>query len=91
MRQFNGPVLTQKPTQGREICTILGIRKPGPWTGQALEKVIEWQLQYPEGKKEDCELWLRDTYKDGKILADNSACSTSLESEQGPTKKAKRT
>ena len=46
--------------------------KPGPWLGKVLEKVVEWQLEHPEGTKEDCEQWLRADHLAGKISFDVS-------------------
>ncbi|KAE9409338.1 hypothetical protein BT96DRAFT_848716 [Gymnopus androsaceus JB14] len=35
---------------GQEVVSLLNA-KPGPWTGAVLARVIEWQLQYPNGFK----------------------------------------
>ena len=54
-------------TQGREVVKILEAPSAGPWTGQVLARVIEWQLEHPEGTKEDCEAWLRAEQAAGNI------------------------
>ncbi|KAJ8488681.1 hypothetical protein ONZ51_g3411 [Trametes cubensis] len=52
---------------GREVVKILEAPSAGPWTGQVLARVIEWQLEHPEGTKEDCEAWLRAEQAAGNI------------------------
>lgn len=67
--------------------------KPGAWTGQVLSRVVEWQLEHPEGTRDQCIAWLQAERAVGKIdlNADISAgkrgqdAATSLNS-----KKAKR-
>ncbi|KAF8665065.1 hypothetical protein AX16_000533 [Volvariella volvacea WC 439] len=53
---------------GREVVAALGASKPGPWTGKALSKVIEWQLENPGGTKEACREWLQGQ-KDAGLLS----------------------
>lgn len=60
------PPLTRDLMQGRELARILDT-KPGPWTGQVLSRVIEWQLNCPSGTKEECEEWLKGEHAAGKI------------------------
>ena len=49
------------------MVKLLGASKPGIWTGQVLSKVIEWQLEFPEGTKEECAQWLKAEYEAGSI------------------------
>ncbi|KAI8983356.1 hypothetical protein BD414DRAFT_515839 [Trametes punicea] len=52
---------------GREVVKVLGAASPGPWTGQVLARVVEWQLEHPDGTKEECEAWLRSEQAAGNI------------------------
>ncbi|KAI0761691.1 hypothetical protein BD413DRAFT_616900 [Trametes elegans] len=52
---------------GREVVKVLGAASPGPWTGQVLARVVEWQLEHPQGTKEECETWLRAEQAAGNI------------------------
>ncbi|KAI0358943.1 poly A polymerase C-terminal region-like protein [Trametes cingulata] len=52
---------------GREVVKTLGAASPGPWTGQVLGRVVEWQLEHPQGTKEECEAWLRAEQAAGNI------------------------
>ncbi|KAI0825228.1 hypothetical protein BC628DRAFT_1320460 [Trametes gibbosa] len=74
---------------GREVTTILGAANPGPWTGQVLARVVEWQLEHPQGTKDECEAWLR-----AEQAAGNINTSFSKRTKEGDidarTKKAKR-
>jgi tRNA nucleotidyltransferase (CCA-adding enzyme) len=76
------------------VVQTLGANKPGPWTGQVLAKVVEWQLGHPDGSKEDCKFWLKDELKAGKIAVDE--CDGSKRGTSGTDgngrggKKAKR-
>ncbi|KAK7694187.1 hypothetical protein QCA50_001367 [Cerrena zonata] len=55
---------------GREIVRIIGVPKPGPWTGQVLTQVVEWQLEHPDGTKEECETWLQAENAAGRVKTD---------------------
>ncbi|KAI0367514.1 hypothetical protein BV20DRAFT_1054794 [Pilatotrama ljubarskyi] len=74
---------------GREVVKILGAASPGPWTGQVLGRVVEWQLEHPQGTKEECEAWLR-----AEQAAGNINTSVAKRGQDGDTdakaKKAKR-
>ncbi|KAI0666245.1 hypothetical protein C8Q78DRAFT_1109269 [Trametes maxima] len=52
---------------GREVVETLGAVRPGPWTGQVLGRVIEWQLGHPQGTKEECRTWLTAEQAAGRI------------------------
>nr|GAT43620.1 tRNA nucleotidyltransferase [Mycena chlorophos] len=56
------PILT-----GHAVVSALGAAKPGAWTGQILAKVMEWQLQDPNGTAEQCTSWLREEKAAGRI------------------------
>uniref|UniRef100_A0A0W0G6N6 Poly A polymerase head domain-containing protein n=1 Tax=Moniliophthora roreri TaxID=221103 RepID=A0A0W0G6N6_MONRR len=60
---------------GREVVSILGA-KPGPWTGQVLAKVVTWQLENPQGTKDDCIAWLREERVAGNLLVGNVTSDT---------------
>ncbi|KAH9891118.1 hypothetical protein C8Q73DRAFT_651598 [Cubamyces lactineus] len=62
------PAVDAKPiVDGREVVKILEAPSAGPWTGQVLARVIEWQLEHPEGTREQCEAWLRAEQAAGNI------------------------
>jgi len=42
---------------GKELTEEFKL-KPSPFVGQLLHKEIEWQLENPEGKKEECLAYL---------------------------------
>ncbi|KAJ4485537.1 hypothetical protein J3R30DRAFT_3283391 [Lentinula aciculospora] len=62
---------------GREVVSLLGA-KAGPWTGTVLALVVRWQLEHPEGSKEECSLWLKAQHSSGNLV---------VESNQPPNKK----
>ena len=81
--------------QGREVVRVLGAARPGQWTGEALARVVEWQLAHPEGTKEAAEAWLRAEHAAGKIrIEDASGAGPSKRGKEagadGKTKKVKR-
>ncbi|GJJ13929.1 hypothetical protein Clacol_008186 [Clathrus columnatus] len=43
---------------GHDLTSLLG-RRPGPWVGDVLSKVMEWQLKNPGGNKAECESWIK--------------------------------
>lgn len=55
-------------SQGMETIKLLGI-KPGPITSALLQKVVEWQLDHPEGSKEECGQYIKAEYAAGHIVA----------------------
>ena len=78
--------------------TILSASKPGPWTGVVLDKVTEWQLDHPNGTKEECGTWLKAQQAAGKIAINlaNGGLSKALDPKdscpgngQGPSKRTK--
>ena len=71
--------------QGKEIQFLLGVKTPGPWTGEVLSKVSLWALDHPEGTKDDCASWLKEEQAAGRIVIDSSKGS----SGKPPSKKAK--
>jgi len=74
----------------------MGASKPGPWTGQVLARMIEWQLEHPNGTKDECEKWLKVEHEAGRIhveenIVSGSAGKRAKFTEGGSTtKKAKR-
>ncbi|KAF8588429.1 hypothetical protein K439DRAFT_1335219 [Ramaria rubella] len=55
---------------GREVSSLLGAKKPGPWTGRLLNHIMEWQLAHPQGTKDDCAAWLKEEVNAGRLLLD---------------------
>ncbi|TRM65648.1 hypothetical protein BD626DRAFT_485438 [Schizophyllum amplum] len=68
---------------GREVVSLLGAAKPGPWTGAVLARVVDWQLEHPEGAKDACAAWLKDEHAAGRLEVD-------LSSGEPPAKKVKK-
>ena len=54
-------------TQGRAVVEVLGAKKPGQWTGKVLSTVIDRQLEYPDGTKEQCAEWLKGEHASGRV------------------------
>ncbi|KAI0090034.1 hypothetical protein BDY19DRAFT_1003804 [Irpex rosettiformis] len=52
---------------GKVVVELLEAGKPGPWLSKVLADVVEWQLEYPDGTKDDCEQWLKAAHSAGKI------------------------
>ena len=76
--------------QGREVTKLLGAT-PGPWTGTVLARVVEWQLEHPEGTKQQCEAWLREEQAAGRINTMNATIKRGQGAgADAKTKKAKR-
>lgn len=57
---------------------MVDVEKPGPWTGVVLDKILEWQLDHPEGDKAACEEWLREECRSGRIDVQELIRSSSL-------------
>lgn len=58
----------EKPLlNGNTVGQILGVAKPGAWTGHVLARVIEWQLENPKGTVEECTAWLKAEQSSGRI------------------------
>ncbi|OBZ79815.1 CCA tRNA nucleotidyltransferase, mitochondrial [Grifola frondosa] len=60
---------------GHEVVELLGASKPGPWTGHVLARVIEWQLEHPQGTKDECEAWLAAERQAGRITVEDPPAS----------------
>jgi tRNA nucleotidyltransferase (CCA-adding enzyme) len=62
--------------------------------GQVLAKIVEWQLEHPDGGKEECKSWLKEELKEGRITFDAESRikrGTNLADESGRGgKKTKR-
>ncbi|KAI0719119.1 hypothetical protein C8T65DRAFT_636843 [Cerioporus squamosus] len=82
-------VVDAKPIlDGREVVKMLGA-SPGPWTGQVLARVVEWQLEHPEGTKQECEAWLVGEQAAGNISTSSGKRVKDVDTD-GKAKKAKR-
>lgn len=67
--------------------------RPGPWTGQVLARVIEWQLEHPDGTSSECEEWVKAEKSAGRINVEESSPPASKRGKAGnvsASKKAKR-
>lgn len=51
---------------GKEIAQLLK-EKPGKKIGIYLAKVLEWQLEFPNGAKEECIEWLQGAHSQMRI------------------------
>lgn len=47
---------------GREIMQLVGRKKGGPWLGQTINELIDWQLENPQATKEDAKEYLKKMY-----------------------------
>jgi tRNA nucleotidyltransferase (CCA-adding enzyme) len=77
--------------QGRDIVSILSMPKPGAWTGDVLAKVMEWQLDHPEGTKDECSAWLKEEHSAGRIPTDSPKSIPEKNAVEGPSSSSKRT
>lgn len=51
---------------GREVLAVMNA-EPGPWTKTVLDRVVEWQLEYPNGSKDECIKWLAEERDAGRL------------------------
>lgn len=51
---------------GTQLCAVLG-RKPGTWMKGALERVVDWQLEFPGGGREGAEGFVRGLAGGGEV------------------------
>ncbi|THU88445.1 hypothetical protein K435DRAFT_969476 [Dendrothele bispora CBS 962.96] len=51
---------------GKSVLSVIPAR-PGPWTSKVLARVMTWQLENPDGTKEQCEEWLKEEYETGRL------------------------
>ncbi|KAJ7071400.1 hypothetical protein C8F01DRAFT_1317206 [Mycena amicta] len=56
---------------GNIVLQTLGATK-GPWTGQVVDKVIQWNLENPRGTAQECIAWLQEEKAAGKISVPES-------------------
>ncbi|KIJ21452.1 hypothetical protein PAXINDRAFT_159537 [Paxillus involutus ATCC 200175] len=76
---------------GNDIISVVG-GKPGPHTAIMLAKVVEWQLEHPEGDEHACMNWLREEHSSGRFHVQElreSAKRVQVDS-RGTSKKVKR-
>ncbi|KAG7090796.1 hypothetical protein E1B28_009880 [Marasmius oreades] len=69
---------------GNEVCSAFGASR-GRWTGAALASVLSWQLENPQGTKEECLTWLKGEHQQGNLEVDD------VKSDSGPANKKART
>ena len=65
---------------------MLGAKKPGQWTGKVLSTVIDWQLEYPDGTKEQCAEWLKCEHASGRVSIDDGPSTGSGKRGKGSDK-----
>ncbi|KAH7104706.1 transfer RNA nucleotidyltransferase [Auriculariales sp. MPI-PUGE-AT-0066] len=59
--------LDAKPLlDGKALCRIFD-KKPGPWVSGVASKVLEWQLDHPDASPAECETWLAEEWRAGRI------------------------
>ncbi|KAH9921394.1 uncharacterized protein B0H18DRAFT_1086105 [Fomitopsis serialis] len=81
---------------GREVLGALNA-PPGPWVAPVLSSVMEWQLDHPEGTKDECLEWLKAEHAAGNIDMSVPAkpqfkrASQSVVEEHAAVKRAKPT
>lgn len=81
--------------QGRQVVETMGVSKPGAWTGQVLARVIEWQLEHPDGTRTECEAWLKAEHGAGRVCLEQNTVQGSggkrvkVNADGSVTKKAK--
>ncbi|KAF8459549.1 hypothetical protein BGX38DRAFT_1084126 [Terfezia claveryi] len=51
---------------GNKLATVLD-RKGGTWMKEALERIVEWQIENPEGGTKEAEEWVRNRWAAGEI------------------------
>ncbi|KAK1226962.1 CCA tRNA nucleotidyltransferase, mitochondrial [Marasmius sp. AFHP31] len=71
---------------GREVSSALDA-KPGPWTGAVLAKVVVWQLENPQGTRDDCLTWLKGERERGNIEVANNRPPDSKPAKKARTRK----
>lgn len=80
--------------QGKDLKAVPSApRQPGPWTGRALARVMEWQLEHPDGTKEECTAWLDGQFAKGLIVIASDSPTNQKRVKSGRvnmTKKIKR-
>ena len=80
-------------SQGKDLMKVASApEQPGPWTGRALAQVMEWQLEHPDGTKEECAGWLDERFAKGliDISSDPPANQKRVKSGEGNTTKKMR-
>lgn len=78
--------------QGKEIISVLGASKSGPWLGSVLTSMEAWQLDHPGASREDCQAWLIGQKDAGHINITNPSSRPNKKEKDpdgSPSKKAK--
>jgi len=54
--------------QGKEVLSLLSLTKGGPILKTCLDLIVTWQLDHPEGTKEEGSAWLKEEYEQGRVV-----------------------
>ncbi|OAX34827.1 hypothetical protein K503DRAFT_697989 [Rhizopogon vinicolor AM-OR11-026] len=57
----------EKPIVDGQAIAHAVAEKPGPWMKAMVNRIVEWQLEHPEGTKDDCLAWLKEEKSAGRI------------------------
>ncbi|KIM33013.1 hypothetical protein M408DRAFT_14571 [Serendipita vermifera MAFF 305830] len=63
---LTGAITAAPILDGKAICDTLQV-KPGPHMSTLVERVIEWQLEHPNGTVEECKSWLQQQHTIGAL------------------------
>lgn len=85
---------THVTLQGKDLKAVPSApEQPGPWTGRVLAHVMEWQLEYPSGTKEECIAWVDEQLRERLVNTSPDASANRKRVEErgvNATKKIKR-
>ncbi|KAF8525196.1 hypothetical protein BU17DRAFT_84117 [Hysterangium stoloniferum] len=83
LEELDLPKVVESPPllNGTQVTTLLS-KKPGQWLSGVLNKVVEWQLDNPQGTQEACKEWLKQAVDEGMI-------DVGVDPERPKAKKAK--
>ncbi|KZT55979.1 hypothetical protein CALCODRAFT_436382 [Calocera cornea HHB12733] len=85
--------IEEKPRlDGKEIAATLNIR-PGPAIAPILNSVVGWQLEHPEGTKEEGRAWLVQQVEQGAIKVDTPGAAAKVQrggDGEGASKRARK-
>lgn len=70
---------------------VLNAPGSGPWMGEVLSRVVEWQLEHASGTKGECEEWLHGENIAGRIKIGTTQSKRGRTGGQGQPKKRVKT
>ena len=65
-------------------------KQPGPWTGEALARVMEWQLEHPDGTRQECTAWLDEQFTKGLVRFSSDPPANQKRTKNAEVNPAKR-